>query len=378
MQERLKLIFESLRKIYPDLLTLADFFELLSLIDNPVYLSMGIPTLDVIKFMWIKQGVSVDVFDRLLEKEFNSSLVEQGGISIDINKEFEAGTNTEKRETSGEDLTKNNNYHPVDEPDDRIESPDAGFFYFDSNKGSKNFDYKIEVNIKQNQNQFIFPIYNLYPISNRNLQQAWKSLANQQLKLKNQQHNIDVECMVENIARQEMVTEIKYYREKDWLNNLIMIVETHFEMDAFEPLIYELVESARKVFNNRLSVFYNYGKIPDEFVYKDKKLSDPILLKELFESYSGNYTSLIWIGAAGAISGTWVPDEIKSFFNYKREYIDKCISKFAWLNPVPEDRWRLTSAEDISRFIPMAHADVQGLWKVIPFLKGSEKYEFIH
>jgi uncharacterized protein with von Willebrand factor type A (vWA) domain len=46
------------------------------------------------------------------------------------------------------------------------------------------------------------------------------------------------------------------------------------------------------------------------------------------------------------------------------------VRRYAWLNPMPNHRWRNTTAEEIARFVPMFEMNRRGLDAAIDILRG--------
>jgi uncharacterized protein with von Willebrand factor type A (vWA) domain len=93
-----------------------------------------------------------------------------------------------------------------------------------------------------------------------------------------------------------------------------------------------------------------------------------LLLKNLFTTVNHRTPALI-ISDAGSARGWYDGDRVKKTEQFL-EQLTKSVRYLAWLNPMPDEYWRGTSAEAISQLIPMFPLSRRGFNNAIALLQG--------
>lgn len=113
---------------------------------------------------------------------------------------------------------------------------------------------------------------------------------------------------------------------------------------------------------------YYFHNCPEGFFYQSPHLTNPLPLETVLdEETKGN--SVLILSDAGAARGYYNSRRVentKSFLQTLNTYT----YLYAWLNPMPQNRWVVTSAEDIAGIVPMFPLEREGLNDAVNILRG--------
>lgn len=178
---------------------------------------------------------------------------------------------------------------------------------------------------------------------------------------------LDVDATVEKTARQGFFLAPVYRRRIRNYAHLILLIDQGGSMMPFHHFSRDLVETAQYESNlGHVDVFYFHNVI-NENVYFDSHLTLPILFADMLEQCA-NDTSVLIVSDAGAARGHRKLGRLSNstaFLHQLRQHTNL----IAWLNPMPEERWRDTSAQIITHLVPMFQMDSDGMSKAIEMLR---------
>ena len=125
-------------------------------------------------------------------------------------------------------------------------------------------------------------------------------------------------------------------------------------MMPFHELTERLIATARSEGGHpRAPVFY-YQNYPTGYVYSKPNFSDPVKVGEALVKANRNSTIAVVISDGGAARGNTDLTPIKKREEMTEAFLqmlrDTC-AHVIWLNPMPEHRWKNTSAELISKHV---------------------------
>lgn len=149
---------------------------------------------------------------------------------------------------------------------------------------------------------------------------------------------------------------------------LVVLMDASPSMAPWRGMNRLLHESIRESHLGMGTIYYFYN-VPDRF-FETETLTQPVSLNSAFEQHGAS--TLLVISDAGAARGSHIRERIKTtcillegFAGYWRPIV--------WVNPMPHQRWKGTSAERIARFpgVAMFELTENGLTQAIDVLRGQ-------
>ena len=177
---------------------------------------------------------------------------------------------------------------------------------------------------------------------------------------------IDIEKTIGLVARTGFYTVPAMRRSRQNNANLIMFIDRRGSMSPFHPILNDLVTTAECAPEIRsLKVFYFHDVIKS-FVYTDPLLNKHCPIDMVFEDCPKGLQILI-VSDAGAARGHLDANRMVA----TKQMLDKFIShssQIAWLNPMPESRWRGTTAQVVGALVKMFPLDLNGITRAIKYM----------
>jgi uncharacterized protein with von Willebrand factor type A (vWA) domain len=179
---------------------------------------------------------------------------------------------------------------------------------------------------------------------------------------------LDVENTIKNISNTGFLLNPALKPRRRNQARLVLLVDKQGSMTPFEPLIKTIIESILRGGLLGKTKIYYFHDFPQAYLYQRPNLTNGLpLTTALDRQVKGN--SVLVISDAGAARGNY--DEIrvaetKSFLQTLTIYT----YLYAWLNPMPRNRWEKTTAEDIARIVPMFSVNREGLNDAVNILRG--------
>lgn len=204
------------------------------------------------------------------------------------------------------------------------------------------------------------------PLHRRQMAGAWRQL--RRFQRIGSEEELDLEGTIDEISQTGLFLAPKMQPSRRNQVRLVLMIDQQGSMAPFSPLIETLVEATLKGgLLGRVSLYY-FHDCPISFVYEDSALGGAVPIEEVLSNQAKNHSVLI-VSDAGAARG---------YYDSKRandtETFLKLLSShtylYAWLNPMPAHRWELTTAEEISRHVPMYSFSRDGLNDAIDILRG--------
>ncbi len=204
------------------------------------------------------------------------------------------------------------------------------------------------------------------PLGRREMAGAWRYL--RQLKRIGPVEELDVEGTINSICRTGFFLHPLLQPRKRNQARVVVLVDQQGSMEPFSMLIETLVESIeRGGLLGKVNVYY-FHDVLEGFLYKNPGLTGQLVLDEILSTQAKERSVLI-VSDAGAARGYYDKrrvDDTRKFL----ETLNTYTYLYAWLNPMPIERWVSTTAEDIARLIPMFHLDRNGLNDTVNILRG--------
>ena len=208
-----------------------------------------------------------------------------------------------------------------------------------------------------------------HPVSRRSMSYTWRYL--RRPVALGAADLLDVEATVEQAARQGFFLAPVYRRREINQARLLLLVDQDGSMTPFHRFTRDLVETALMpgVFpEDQVQVFYFYN-FPTEYVYRDDRLTLPERLDAALAGCDSE-TSVMIISDAGAARGYRRLERIRQTAEFLTQ-VKRKTGLISWLNPMPQNRWRGSSAEVIAYLVPMGQMDNDGLSNAIDIVRGQ-------
>jgi hypothetical protein len=209
-------------------------------------------------------------------------------------------------------------------------------------------------------------VYTYRPISRLSMAYAWRYLRRQ---LPDGPTNIlDIEATISLVAHQGFFLAPIYRRQRSNHAHLMLLIDQGASMSPFESISRDLLETAREESSiKQVDVFYFHNFITD-YCYLDPYLTKPETFANALDKCTTD-TSILIISDAGAARGDLSFDRIRETTQMLLRLKNRT-DLIAWLNPMPQIRWRNSSAQMIALMVQMFQLDVDSFSSAVDTLQG--------
>lgn len=237
-----------------------------------------------------------------------------------------------------------------------------------------------------------------FPLSYREIAQAWRRL--RRPIRSGPLMDLDVEATVERHCRLGIASPMVLMPRRRNTARLILLVDRQGSMAPFHRFIENVctaIQQAGKLENAALYYFHDVpaegadrtvlNSIADKlfpaldtvlpqitplttgYVYDDRELLSPIPQADVLKEHASG-AAIVVISDAGAAHGRYdtlrlldTAAFLKTLHTYTSQYV--------WLNPLPRDYWRNSTAAQIARHVPMFPLDREGMYSAVNVLRGQ-------
>lgn len=204
------------------------------------------------------------------------------------------------------------------------------------------------------------------PMTRREMAGAWRHL--RRLQREGPPVDLDVQGTIADICRTGFLLRPAMQARRRNQVRLVALIDRYGSMAPFAPLIDALVESIdRGGLLGRTSHYY-FQNCPAGFLSPHPGLTDLRPIDQVLAA-EGRGSSILIVSDAGAARGAYRAARVAC----TRDFLDtlsRYSYRYAWLNPLPKDRWESTTAEDVARMVPMFALDRDGLIDIVNILRG--------
>lgn len=220
----------------------------------------------------------------------------------------------------------------------------------------------------------------LLPITQRQMQQSLRRLCRRVRE--GVADELDVKATVNEIAVKGILSNLVLKASRVNRAELILLIDREGSMIPFHIASNHLVEIALHssgFSKNKVKVYYfhNYPNKSELYLNHTNK-NDKILLNEIINNIHPHYTSVLIFSDSGAArKKEKKPTDVERREKLTKDFIEQLKSKLnyiVWINPIPKERWKGTSAEFVSQLIPMFEFNHQELEKSMKVLQGKTFY----
>ncbi len=208
------------------------------------------------------------------------------------------------------------------------------------------------------------------PITDRAMTLSWRYLKT--ILPQGTTDEIDIEATIELTANQGIFTEAVYLPQSTNIQQLIVLIDHKGSMVAFHKFAEQLIKTAKIGIGEKNVQAYYFHNLPQKYVYRNTGHTQYVALQKLLNQNAKANSSLLIFSDAGAAKGNFNEKRIeatKTLLQKNHTYIPNMV----WLNPLPQKRWRHTSAAYIAQHIPMfplLESEKMGLDHAIKTLRG--------
>lgn len=205
------------------------------------------------------------------------------------------------------------------------------------------------------------------PLTQREMKQTWRYL--RRPRREGAAIELDVEETVEQIAQQGFFLAPVLVPQRVNRVELVLLLDVEGSMVPFHSLGERVKETAIRGGRLGRSQLYYFHNCPVVYLYTDPEQREAERLEDLLIQLSPSHSCVLIFSDAGAARGGYSEDRLERTELFLQKFQQR-LRYVAWLNPVPKYRWRDTTAEEISKLVPMFNCDRLGLQNAVKILRG--------
>ncbi|MGD1701593.1 SUMF1/EgtB/PvdO family nonheme iron enzyme [Dapis sp. BLCC M229] len=180
-----------------------------------------------------------------------------------------------------------------------------------------------------------------FPVSLAQIQQAKRLLFQPQLTDFSCEMNL--QATVQQVAKQGFFVQPIYKYAQGKPRKIILLIDQSESMMPFNPF-------CRQIINHwQGAEIYYFDNVPRIRVYADPNFSEKKSLKTLLAGLVKEETLVLILSDGGAARGRFVSERVEKTDNFIK-FLSRKVARVAWLNPLPREKWRGTSAQEIAAF----------------------------
>ena len=205
-----------------------------------------------------------------------------------------------------------------------------------------------------------------FPITRRQMKQCWRYL--RRPVREGVPIELDVEATVAKMSHEGTLLEPVLMPPRSNQTDLVLMIDQEGSMVPFHELSRQLVETAER--GGRLKQFrvFYFHDYADEYLYRHPAMLNAQPISEVLEEI-GKQTAVMIVSDAGAARGNFDQERVESTKVWI-EQLQQSVRYCVWLNPMPNECWRHTTAREIARLLPMFEMSRQGMNAAISVLRG--------
>lgn len=362
--------FQSLRANRDFVLGLEEYFVLLEALQKDInYLETPQKLLALCRLLWLKPGQSEPFFNSLFFRSFELYSEEGSG---------EKDTFFDEEQSLKDDL---DDFAGLD----KEESEEESTFFLNILRKSSGKEIKVQSIEEIFENLKIDQFEPSSLLNRKQLSQTWRLY--KKMIPKQITPNIDLEKTVQAITKNGYLKAPVFKYAEENSAELITLIDVGPTMIAFEALADTIAASAAlstKIPNKTLYFRGMPQRKPrqsktDFALFEDKSCQSPAsIAKELKSLVAKNREfSILIISDGGAAKNNFSYELIDEAVLFLKT-IGRFTTKAAWLNPIPKDRWKGTSAFIIQEFVSMFEIDDHCLEPVIKIFRGKHQSNIVN
>jgi uncharacterized protein with von Willebrand factor type A (vWA) domain len=211
-----------------------------------------------------------------------------------------------------------------------------------------------------------FDLEGSLPVTRRQMSRAWRFY--RRMGRRGVPVEVDAEATIRRIYRDGVLAAPVLVPRRTNQARALILEDTGGSMVPFRYVSEELVHAARHAGLARVDVFY-FHDVAVDVVFRDPALRAPVTVEDAVGRFAD--AGVLIYSDAGAARGGRDAERVRRTVAMLG-VLSRATPNVAWLNPVPEARWRGTTAEEISKLssVEMFPLDRTGLQKAVDHMRG--------
>jgi uncharacterized protein with von Willebrand factor type A (vWA) domain len=206
-----------------------------------------------------------------------------------------------------------------------------------------------------------------FPVTRRQMKQNWRYL--RRPVREGIPTELDIEATVNQIGQQGVLLEPVLLPPRINQSELLLLIDQDGSMVPFHSLSRQLAETAVRGGRLGKAGIYYFHNCPGEYLYRDSYHQDAEAISTLISRIPERTVVLIF-SDAGAARGGYSEERIELTRQFLTQLKQK-VRYITWLNPIPQNRWYGTTADDLAGLVSMFEMTRRGLQGAINVLRGS-------
>lgn len=218
---------------------------------------------------------------------------------------------------------------------------------------------------------------NYFPLTQREMKQRWRFL--RRPVREGIPSELDIEATITKVCQDGLIFTPVLRPPRINRADLVLLIDQKGSMVPFHPLSRQLRETAQRDGKLRQANVYYFHNCPelsekdhqnnDHYVlFRQPNLLQKITLRELSTTLDRRAVVLI-VSDAGAARGWYDADRIEQTRLFLEQFT-QLVRHCAWLNPMPAQYWKGSSAAAIAELVPMFPLNNRGFNNAIALLQG--------
>ena len=205
------------------------------------------------------------------------------------------------------------------------------------------------------------------PLSQREMVEVWRKLSRPQRA--GRPEELDIERTITSLCRTGFLLRPILRPRRCNQTQLVVLIDQLGSMEPFGLVIQAIRSSLIQGGLKGRTSFYYFHDCPKKRLHIYPTLAGAVPLeKVLYERAEGN--SVLIISDAGAAKGSFDEERIEATHKFLTK-VQNYTHLYAWLNPMPKNRWSATTAEEIEKLVPMFPLTPEGFDDMANILRGN-------
>jgi uncharacterized protein with von Willebrand factor type A (vWA) domain len=209
-----------------------------------------------------------------------------------------------------------------------------------------------------------------FPVTRRQMKQSWRHL--RRPVREGPLEELDVRATIDKIGREGILLEPVMVPRRSNRAELVLLIDQDGSMVPFHALSRQLAETARRGGRLGQAGVYYFHDYPDGYLYRDPARLEAQPVPDALAAI-GERAAVLIVSDAGAARGNFDPERLEQTRAFVQQ-LKQSVRRYAWLNPMPNDRWSGTTAGEIACLVPMFEMSRRGLDAAISALQGRYVY----
>lgn len=206
-----------------------------------------------------------------------------------------------------------------------------------------------------------------FPITRRKMKQSWRYL--RRLVREGPATELDIAATIDRWGRQGVFLNPVLVPRRHNRVELLLFVDRDGSMVPFHTLSSRLAETASWEGRLGKTDAYYFHNCPIDCLYQDPYQTTAKPLTAVLAQLNPIQSVALIVSDAGAARGYFNPERLELTRAFLQQ-LQQQIPYIVWLNPVPQSRWRRSTAGAIAQLVPMFELSKQGMNGAIAVLRG--------